>query len=158
LPVIVNKNLAVTNNWKTILAAGAFFLAAVFGRSQQIPMQAKVFKSVEYFPPPHAQQVKSRVSGATAQQLSGNQFLITELTLEMYDENGDLQFVITAPQCFFDPFHGEANSPGELHVHTGDNTMRVDGKGFLWRRSDSSITISNNVQTVFEKFPAVAPQ
>jgi hypothetical protein len=155
LPVIVNENVTVTNNWKTILAAGTFFLA-LFGRAQQIPMgEATDFKSVEYFPPPHVQQVKSRVSGAKAQQLPGNQFLITKLTLDTYSESGKLQYVITAPQCFYDPINGTACSPGEIHVRTGDDGMRVDGKGFLWRRSDSSINISNDVHTVFEKIPAM---
>ena len=144
----------MTNNWKIILAVAAFF--AVFGRAQQIPMgEATGFKSVEYFPPPHSQLAKSKVSGAKAQQMAGEQFLITKLTLETYDKSGKLQYLVTAPQCFYNPIDGTANSPGEIHVRTGDGAMQVDGKGFLWRRNDSSITISNDVRTIFEKFPAV---
>jgi hypothetical protein len=43
-----------------------------------------------------------------------------------------------------------ANSPGHLQVQTGDGKFRVEGDGFLWRQSDSFLTISNNVRTVVE--------
>jgi hypothetical protein len=35
-----------------------------------------------------------------------------------------------------------------LQVQTGDGKIRVEGEGFLWRQSDSFLTISNRVSTV----------
>lgn len=55
-----------------------------------------------------------------------------------------------APECIYDTFKSAANSPGHLQVWTGDGRFRVEGDGFLWRQSESFLTISNNVRTVIE--------
>jgi len=121
-------------------------------RAQQIPVggDATDFSSVEYYQAPHQQQIKSRMSGAEAEPQEGGLLLIKQLKLEAFDENGKLQFVITAPECVYDPVKGVATSSGELHMRTGDEQLRIDGTGFLWRQSDSLLTISNQVQTVIE--------
>ena len=142
---------------KTIITAIFFSLALAGGRAQEIPMagSATDFSSVEYYQAPHQQQIKSRMSGAEAQPLEGGLLLIKQLKLEAFEEDGKLQFVITAPECVYDPVKGLATSPGELHMHTGDGQLRIDGVGFLWRQSDSLLTISNQVQTVIEHAAAI---
>jgi len=127
------------------------------GRAQQIPVggNATDFSSVQYYQPPHEQQIKSRMSGAEADPIEGGLLLIRQLKLEAFNEKGELQFVVTAPQCIYDPMKGLATSTGELHMRTGDSQVQVDGKGFLWRQASSLLTISNQVQTVIEKAGAV---
>ncbi|HUE36058.1 MAG TPA: hypothetical protein VMO20_01605 [Candidatus Acidoferrum sp.] len=139
-------------NAKTTIAAILFLLSAMGSRAQQIPVggDATDFSSVEYYQAPHQQQIKSRMSGAEAEPQEGGLLLIKQLKLEAFDENGKLQFVITAPECVYDPVKGVATSSGELHMRTGDEQLRIDGTGFLWRQSDSLLTISNQVQTVIE--------
>jgi hypothetical protein len=125
-------------------------MAAVGGRAQEVPVggNATDFSSVEYYKAPHQQQIKSLMSGAEAEPLEGGLLRIRQLKLEEFDENGKLQYTVTAPECVYDPTKGVANSTGELHMQTGDEQVQLDGKGFLWRQTDSLLTISNQVQTV----------
>jgi hypothetical protein len=132
------------------MAASGFF-AAVVRAQQNMAGHANNFSSVEYFEPPHQQQMKSRLSGAEARPLAGGLLVITELKLEIFDTNGAPEVVIKAPHCVYDTQKGLANSPGHLWLETGDGDSHVEGDGFLWRQSSSFLTISNNVRTVIEK-------
>jgi hypothetical protein len=147
---------AIANITRTLLAAGAglWFAVAPGVRAQQntapaIP-HANHFTTTEYFEPPHQQQIKSILSGAEALPRPGGLLIIKQLKLEMFNPDGRLEWVVIAPECVYDTFKGVANSPGHLQVQTGDGKFRVEGDGFLWRQSDSFLTISNNVRTVVE--------
>ena len=127
------------------------FFAAAVRAQQNVAGHADNFSSVEYFEPPHQQQMKSRLSGAEARPQAGGLLVITELKLEIFDTNGAPEVVIKAPHCVYDTQKGLANSPGHLWLETGDGDSHVEGDGFLWRQSSSFLTISNNVRTVIEK-------
>jgi hypothetical protein len=128
------------------------FLAVPDGRTQQNGIQhASDFTSVEYFEPPHQQQMKSRLSGAEAQPQAGGLLVIRQLELETFDINGNPEMIVNAPECVYDTFNRTASSPGHLTAQTGDGKFRVEGDGFLWRQNDSFLTISNHVRTMIEK-------
>jgi hypothetical protein len=114
---------------------------------------ANDFTSVEYFDAPHAQQVRTRLSGAQALPQPGGLLVIQKFKLEMFDEDGKLEWIVTAPECVYDSMNFTANSAGPLQLQTGDGKIRMDGDGFLWRQNDSFLTISNHVQTVIENSP-----
>ncbi len=135
-----------------LLAAGAILIIAMpYGRAQPAGVQrASDFTSVEYFEPPHQQQMKSRLSGAEAQPQAGGLLVIKQLKLETFDVNGKPEIIVHAPQCVYDTFNRVANSPGHLRLQAGDGRFQVEGDGFLWRQNDSLLTISNNVRTVIE--------
>ena len=141
-----------------ILAAGAV-LIAMMNAGAQIPLAGTMngFSSVQYFEPPYQQQMKSRISGAEAQQLTGDLCLIKKMKIEKFDVSGNLQLVAEAPECVYDYSKAVAYSPGELHIRSGDGQLRIDGEGFLWRQSDSWLTISNQVVTVIDKPVAEHP-
>jgi len=144
---------AKANITRASLAAGAVLLFAVAPgvRAQQNGVQhANNFTTTEYYEPPHQQQIKSILSGAEALPQPGGLLIIKQLKLEMFNLDGKLEWVVNAPECVYDTFKGVANSPGHLQVRTGDGKFRVEGEGFLWRQSDSFLTISNNVRTVVE--------
>ena len=127
------------------------FVAGPNGRAQQNGVQhASNFTSTEYYEPPNQQQIKSILSGAEALPQAGGLLVIKQLKLEMFGLDGKLEWVVIAPECIYDTFKGVANSPGHLQVRSGDGKFRVEGEGFLWRQSDSFLTISNNVRTVVE--------
>jgi hypothetical protein len=139
-----------------ILIAGAvLFLAAVSNeRAQQNGVRhASDFTSVEYFEPPHQQQMKSRLSGVEAQPLAGGLLLIKQFKLETFTVDGKPELIVEAPSCTYDTSHATASSPGPLQVRTGDGKFRVAGDGFLWRQTNSFLTISNNVHSVIEMAP-----
>jgi hypothetical protein len=130
---------------------GVLGFAVVVARAQQNSSgHASDFTSVEYYEPPHHQQVKSRLSGAEASPQPGGLLVIKQLKVEMFDLNGKPEVVVDAPECVYDTLKGVATSPGRLQVRTGDGGFRVEGEGFLWRQSDSFLTISNHVRTVIE--------
>ena len=139
-----------------ILIAGAVLFLAIVpnGRAQQNGAQhASDFTSVEYFEAPHQQQMKSRLSGMEAQPLAGGLLVIKQFKLETFTVDGRPEMVVEAPSCTYDTSDATASSPGPLHVRTGDGKFRVEGDGFLWRQTNSFLTISNNVHSVVEMAP-----
>ena len=133
---------------------GVLGFAGVVARAQQNASgHASGFTSVEYYEPPHHQQVKSRLSGAEASPQPGGLLVIKQLKVETFGLDGKPEVVVDAPECVYDTLKGVANSPGHLQVRSGDGRFHVEGEGFLWRQSDSFLTISNHVRTVIEVSP-----
>ncbi|MGD0087371.1 MAG: hypothetical protein ABSC24_09600 [Verrucomicrobiota bacterium] len=129
-------------------------LAAVDDPAQSNTMShASDFSSVEYYPAPNQQQMRSRLSGAEAQPLPGGLLAIKELKLETFGLNGRPEIVVNAPECTYDQLNGTASSPGRLQVQYQEGKIRVEGEGFLWRQTDSFLTISNRQRTVLEFGP-----
>ena len=141
-----------------ILLAGAviFSLAAAAGRAQTNALagvkdvRATDFTSEQYFEAPNDQLVKMRLSGASAEPLPGGLLEVKRLKIETFSTNSTLLAVVRAPQCTFAPLAGVASSAGPLELRSGDGKFRVEGQGFLWRQNESSLIISNRVQTVIE--------
>jgi hypothetical protein len=132
----------------------ALFLPGGRGLGQPaIASHASGFTSVEYYPVPLQQQMKSRLSGAEAQPEPGGLLVIKQLKLETFNTNGSPQAVVEAPECVYDAQHYTANSAGHLQLQNGDGRIRTEGDGFLWRQEDSFLTISNHVHTMIETGP-----
>jgi hypothetical protein len=145
---------------KILLVAVVLFAAISSERAQQNATgRASDFTSVEYFDPPNQKQMKSRLSGASAQPEAeaGGLLVIKQLKLEIFNTDGSVKIIARAPQCVYDTMNGVANSPGKLQLQSGDGKLRVEGNGFLWRQSDSLLTISNNVRTEIESDPGAKP-
>ena len=117
--------------------------------------RASGFNSVEYYAPPDQTRVKSRMSGAEAQPLTGGLLVIKQLKMETYGTNGSPQVVVEAPECIYDTSRGMANSAGHLQLRNGDGKIRIEGDGFLWRQNDSFLTLSNNVHMEIETGPEI---
>jgi hypothetical protein len=133
------------------LAAGVMGLAvAAFGLRAQQGGRARNFTTSEYYEAPHQQQVKTILSGAEAFPQSGGRLIIKQLKLQTFALDGKPEIVVTAPECIYDTLGGTARSAGSLQLQTGDGKFRVEGEGFLWRQTNSLLTISNQVRTVVE--------
>ena len=140
-----------------LLMAGAMLLAGckkpgvaavdASGR-QDNAGQKQDFTSIEYYGPPNPTQMKTRLTGADAEPLENGLIAFKQLKLETFAVSGRTQFIAEAPDCVYDAPNGTANSSGHLQLASGDGKIRVEGDGFLWRRSDSLLTISNNVKTL----------
>lgn len=126
-------------------------LSRVFAQQLPIAGGASDFNSVEYYGAPHQQDIERLFSGAEAQPLPGGLLLVKKVKIEKFDLTGKLQLIVEAPECVYDPVNIVANSPGEVHVRTGDGEMKIDGEGFLWRQKESTFTISNRVETVIDR-------
>ena len=130
-------------------AAGLALSPAAHPQEQVPPLgYATNFSSVAYFEPPHEQQVKLKLSGTEALPLPGTLFDLKQMKIEKFNLNGKLEAVAEAPQCTYAPLDGVASSPGPVKFMSGDGKFRVEGDGFRWQQSDSSLVISNHVRTV----------
>lgn len=148
---ILGPPFPILNLSFTLLVIFALCVVAVSSRAQPaLAGHATEFTSIEYYAAPNPQQVKTRMSGAEAQPLAGGLLDIKQLKVETFNTNGVLQAVVEAPECLYDTTRGVASSPGPLKVQTGDGKIRVEGVGFLWRQSDSFLTISNAVRTTIK--------
>ena len=134
-----------------LLAAGAVWLAAAASgvRAQQ-GGRATDFTITEYYEAPHQRQVKTILSGADALPQPGGRLVVRQLKLQTFALDGKPEMVVTAPECTYDTLGGTARSAGPLELQTGDGQFRVTGVGFLWRQTNSLLTISNQVRTVIE--------
>jgi len=133
------------------LGAAIFLFASVNDRAQQLPVgHATDFTSNQYFEPPNGQQVKMRLSGAEALPLPGGSLDVRQLRVETFSLDGKAEVIVRAPQCNYSPFDGVANSAGHMELQSGDGRLHVEGDGFLWRQTSSSLTISNHVRTLID--------
>jgi len=134
-----------------LLPAGAVALAAALAAVRAQPTgHALDFTTTQYFEPPHQQQVKSILSGAEAVARPGQPYLIHQFRLQTFDVNGRTNMIVTGPECFYNEKACTASSAGPLEVQNGDGSFHVAGDGFLWRQTNSLLTISNNVRTVIK--------
>jgi hypothetical protein len=146
--------IKLNNTFLVLSAFMALGFVAVAARAQpNTTGHASDFSSVEYFEPPHQQLMKFRLSGAEAQPQAGGLLVINQFKLETFDTNCTPGLIVKAPNCIYDTIHGVASSPGHLRLESADGSSHVEGDGFLWRQTNSFLTISNNVQTVIEAEP-----
>jgi hypothetical protein len=145
----LQRRLATAKLLVAVLAVGSFPRA---GQTQlesiHLTGPATKLLSVTYWDPPNDRQVRVRLSGAEMVPLPNSQFNVKQLAVEQFTTAGKLQAVVEAPQCVYAPFDGVASSPGHLRLRLMDGRITVDGDGFIWRQSDNSLDISNNVSTL----------
>src|SRR5471030_96116 len=135
----IKLNSAILAGSVLVLLAVAFVVRA----QPTATGHANDFSSVEYYEAPNQQQVKTRLSGAEAVPLAGGLLVVKQLKLETYTTNGTPEVVVSAPDCVYDTIKSTASSPGKVRLQTGDGKISVEGEGFLWRQTDSLLTISN---------------
>lgn len=120
-------------------------------------VQASGFTASGYHPQPNHTRKRFQITGAQAQPELGNRVRLTQVRLEMFRVTGETEMLITAPDCVYDPAKRTANSPGHLKVQTGDGRFSVEGDGFLWQGSDSTLSISNQVRSVINRSTNAEP-
>lgn len=139
-----------------ICAGGSKLLLTILAVSLCLGMPAaaqrlgitKGFKVLgENFDPPHDTQPRYVLEGATAQGVEDGSQLLTGVNLQTFNESGQKELLVQAPQCLYDRTNRSVSSPGSLRVQTGDGKFMIEGEGFLWRQTNSSLAISNHVHT-----------
>jgi lipopolysaccharide export system protein LptA len=120
--------------------------------------EVKGYKYDEYYPPPHETQMKSRLEGARAQlQSDGRTFLVTGTKLQTFSESGARELIIETPRCTYDSSRKTVSSSGPLYTQTADGKYSIEGEGFLWQATNSSLFISNHVHSVILSDLLAAP-
>ena len=61
---------------------------------------------------------------------------------------GEGEMTVEAPQCVYDPGQRSISSSGPLHMKTADGKFSIEGEGFLWQQTNSTLLVSNRVHTI----------
>ena len=125
-------------------------VSALLLTAQTIPITQATGSRLRYFyEPPNETKLKARVTVATMVPLGKTTLQGTQLHIETFRETGEPEAVIDAPDCVYDHATRTAWSAGDVKARTGDGKMSIEGTGFHLSLTDMSLTISNNVRTVY---------
>src|SRR6185295_6957259 len=64
-----------------------------------------------------------------------------------FKETGERVMHVEEPECIYDQGLRTVSSPGPLRVQTADSKFRIEGVGFRWQQTNTSLLISNRVHT-----------
>lgn len=137
-----------------LLAAGLFWLVPPLSAQFNLVGTIKGFKVPDYYPsmPGVAtNRLKMLLTGESAKPQLDGMLLINGLRIQNYDETGSPESVIRASQCLFEMAGRNASGTGRLEMVSSDGRFSISGDGFLWRTTNSTLTISNNVRTLLNK-------
>jgi lipopolysaccharide export system protein LptA len=113
--------------------------------------KGKNFKvALESYPPPNGQQIKSFLQGAEAEPQAGGRVVIRQARLQTFKVTGEPELLVETPECVYDSAAIQIHSAGALKVQTGDGRFLLEGRGWLWQQTNSSLAISNDVRTVLK--------
>src|SRR2546426_594854 len=84
------------------LAALVLALFISLGDAQQPPVKVKNFKASESYEAPHQAQMKFLLEGAEAEPLTSGRYLVKELKLQTFLQDGKRELQVEAPQCVYD--------------------------------------------------------
>jgi hypothetical protein len=73
----------------------------------------------------------------------------TRAVVEMFDEQGNVETVITADTCTFDRDKGIATSDSDVRLERAD--IVIAGKGFEWRADTQVVKILENARVTFNR-------
>ncbi len=130
---------------------GPLASAQTLGGNVRIDKPIKGFKVAEPHASPYETRMKSLLEGGKGLPLGGSIILLSEeVTLRTFSITNTPQIVVKCRECFYNSTNHEVNSAGPIHMQTADGKFQIEGTGFLWRQTNSSLVISNNVHTLIQ--------
>jgi lipopolysaccharide export system protein LptA len=122
-----------------------------------LPRPIKRFQVPDYYPskPGQTNRLKSLVIGEEATpQVAGSALtsvLIKGLRLINVREDGVTNLVAEAKRCKYSDADRCVTSDDDLQIKSGDGKLFIEGRGFLWRQTNQSLVISNQVHTLIRQ-------
>jgi len=131
------------------------------GESQPV-VGGKGFKFSEYYAAPYETQMRWLMECSQAQRQPDKRILVTQAKYQTFRATGEGELVVEAPECVYDPDGRTISSSGPLRTQTADGSFTIEGEGFLWQQTNSTLMVSNRVHTtlhpeMFRPVPAGAP-
>ncbi|MCS7338496.1 MAG: hypothetical protein NZ739_09725 [Verrucomicrobiae bacterium] len=126
------------------------FLGLVVRAQDTLPGRIKNFSLPEYFNPPNESRLRALLRGTEAELRADGTIIIHRLHAETFYATGERELEIRAPVCQYDSASRLAQSDGALELQTGDGRLVVRGRGFLWRRDEAILIISNDVYCILK--------
>ena len=93
-------------------------------------------------------QLKSVLECARAQPQPKGLYLVTDAKWRNYRENGEGGMTAAAPECVYDSTRRLISSSGPLHVQVAEGKFSIEGEGFLFQQTNSTLWVSNRVHTI----------
>jgi lipopolysaccharide export system protein LptA len=117
------------------------------GHAQPIEVKGG-FKSADYYPPPNETQMKSLLEGTGVQPQPDGRLLVTGAKYRTFGTNNEVELSVEAPQCFYDQGQRTINSAGPMHMQIANGKFSIEGEGFLYHVTNSTLLVSNRVHTI----------
>jgi len=143
------KNQSRFSRWPAWLLVALMLGTAALAAPKLLFESIKDYTAPEFFPRPYHTQLRTLVKGATAEPAGPGRVLLKQVRVERFLENGQRELLIEAPECLYHMDSKEITSAGPISAQSGDDRYKLSGVGFLfvYRGTNSSLIISNNVQT-----------
>jgi lipopolysaccharide export system protein LptA len=126
-----------------------FFLPLTHGQQGIVLQKNFKFGPGGYYPPPHQKQLKSLLTGLSAEERANGLYFIKEAKFETFLETGQGEMLVQAPSCLYESRGDHSiSSPGPLEVRAADGKFSIAGEGFRWGQTNSSLFISNRIHTI----------
>lgn len=129
------------------LVLGISLLVAQVAAQQGIV--ARNFRvSPGYHKPPNDRQMSSLLEGASAQPEGVGRYLVQEARFRTFNPQGATLMEVATPEARYNDSRKEIHSPQSIRMQTAEGRFSIQGEGFLWQQTNSSLFISNRVRTV----------
>ena len=128
-----------------------FFFLLLFSANLLAQPAGKNYRFAEYFDPPNETHLRFLLEGASAQLQPGGLTFLTQAKIQNFRLSGESEIAVEAPQCVYDSSNHLINSSGPMRAQTSDGKFLIEGEGFLWQQTNTSLTISNRVHTIIHQ-------
>ena len=145
----MNRTTQRSGNLLPALLALGWALALRPGQAQPV-VGGQGLKFTEYYEAPHNTQLKSVLECSGAQRQPDGRYLITNAKYRTFRLTGQGELNVEAPQCTYDQGQRTISSAGPLHAQTADGESSIEGEGFLYRQTNSTLFVSNRVHTIIQ--------
>ena len=127
-----------------VLLALALTLFSRHGRAQTVEVKGP-FKVAEYYT--NSTKMKSLLEGASALPQPGGRLLVTDAKYQRFSTNNEVELSVEAPQGLYDG-QKTISSSGPLHMQVANGKFSIEGEGFLYVQTNSTLLVSNRVHTI----------
>jgi len=143
------KNQSRFSRWPALLLVALMLGTAALAAPKLLFESIKDYTAPEFFPRPYHTQFRTLVKGATATPVGTDLMLLEQVRIERFLETGQRELLIEAPECYLNTKTKTVTSAGPISAQSGDDRYKLSGVGFLfvYRGTNSSLIISNSVQT-----------
>jgi lipopolysaccharide export system protein LptA len=95
-------------------------------------------------------RIRTLLTGSGAEPKGDGIYLISDVKIQLFNDQNPPQprLTIEAPECEFESQRKVASSQGPISVSGTEEGFSITGVGFRWDQANSSLTISNKVQTL----------
>jgi lipopolysaccharide export system protein LptA len=150
----MNQRHHLCSRFALLLLALGLALFPRPGCAQPIEVKGP-FKIAEYYT--NSTQMKSLLEGASALPQPGGRSLVTEAKYQRFGTNNEVELNVEAPQCLYDDGQKAISSSGPLRMQVANGKFSIEGEGFLYGVTNSTLLVSNRVHTVLHP-DLVGPQ